>query len=51
MWYTCPNYSEIVIVHGLEARTVKSKAIPLQAWTVPEDSRRMRLSYFKTIGT
>jgi len=30
---------------------IKSKAIPLQAWTVPEDSRNLRLSDFKTIGT
>jgi len=29
----------------------KKKAIPLQAWTGPEDSRRMRLPDFKTIGT
>jgi hypothetical protein len=29
----------------------KVKAIPLQAWTNPEGSRRLRLSYFKTIGT
>jgi hypothetical protein len=27
------------------------KAIPLQAWTDPEGSRRMRLPDFKTIGT
>ena len=27
------------------------KAIPLQAWTSPEGSRRMRLPDFKTIGT
>jgi hypothetical protein len=27
------------------------KAIPLQTWTDPEDSRRMRLPDFKTIGT
>jgi len=27
------------------------KAIPLQAWTVPEGSRRLRLPHFKTIGT
>jgi len=31
--------------------TVKGKAIPLQAWTGPEDSRRLRLPDFKTIGT
>jgi len=29
----------------------KSKAIPLEAWTGPEDSRRLRLPNFKTIGT
>jgi hypothetical protein len=29
----------------------KGKAIPLQAWTSPEDSRRLRLPDFKTIGT
>jgi len=29
----------------------KSKAIPLQAWTGPEGSRRLRLSDFKTIST
>jgi hypothetical protein len=30
---------------------IKCKAIPLQAWTGPEGSRRLRLSDFKTIGT
>jgi len=29
----------------------KGKAIPLQAWTGPEVSRRLRLPDFKTIGT
>jgi hypothetical protein len=29
----------------------KGKAIPLQAWTGPKVSRRMRLPDFKTIGT
>jgi hypothetical protein len=29
----------------------KGKAIPLQAWTGPEGSRRLRLSDFKTTGT
>jgi len=29
----------------------KGKAFPLQAWTDPEGSRRLRLPYFKTIGT
>jgi hypothetical protein len=30
---------------------LKGKAIPLQAWTGPEGSRRLRLPDFKTIGT
>ena len=29
----------------------KVKAIPLQAWTGPEGSRRLRLPDFKTIDT
>jgi len=29
----------------------KDKAIPLQAWTGPEDSRRLRLPDLKTIAT
>jgi len=29
----------------------KGKAIPLQTWTDPESSRRLRLPDFKTIGT
>jgi hypothetical protein len=29
----------------------KAKAIPLQAWTGPEGSRRLRLPDFKTLGT
>jgi len=28
----------------------KGKAIPLQAWTGPEGSRRLRLTDFKTTG-
>jgi hypothetical protein len=29
----------------------KGKAIPLQAWTGPESSRRLRLPDFKTVST
>ena len=29
---------------------VKGKEIPLQAWTGPEGSRRLRLSDIKTVG-
>ena len=32
-------------------RLGKGKAIPLQAWTGPKGSRRVRLPDFKTIGT
>jgi hypothetical protein len=31
--------------------TLKGKAIPLQAWTCLEGSRRLRLSDFKAFGT
>jgi len=30
---------------------VKGNTIPLQVWTGPEGSRRLRLPDFKTIGT
>jgi hypothetical protein len=29
----------------------KGKAIPLQAWTGPEGSRRLKIPDFKTVGT
>jgi hypothetical protein len=29
----------------------KGKAIPIQAWTGPESSRRLMLADFKTVGT
>jgi hypothetical protein len=31
--------------------TNKGKAIPLQAWTGPESSRRLRIPDFKTVGS
>ena len=34
-----------------EFQRKEGKAIPLQAWTGPEDSRRLRLPDFKSIGT
>jgi hypothetical protein len=30
---------------------VKDKTVPLQAWTGPEGSKRLRLPDFKTFGT
>jgi len=35
----------------IETSKGKGKAIPLQAWTGPEGSRRLRIPDFKTIGT
>jgi len=38
--------------HVVTGRTKgKGKTIPLQAWTGPEGSRKLRLPDFKTIGT
>jgi hypothetical protein len=37
--------------HLLFGTENKGKAIPLQAWTDPEGSRRLRLPDFRTIGT
>jgi len=34
-----------------QSRGNKDKAIPLQAWTGPEGSRRLRLPDFMTVGT
>ena len=36
---------------GWQQNQGKGKAIPLQAWTDPEVSRRLRLPDFKTIST
>ena len=44
-----PNIEENT--EALVVAMVKGKAIPLQAWTGPEDSRSLRLPDFKTIGT
>ena len=38
-------------LHNNRVVCTQSKAIPLQAWTGPEGSRRLRLPDFKTIGT
>jgi hypothetical protein len=38
-------YNNKLIIYG-----VKGKAIPIQARTGPEDSRRLKLSDFKRVG-
>ena len=46
------RYSENrTAVYILSLTWVKGKATPLQAWTGPEGSRRLRLPDFKTVGT
>jgi len=37
-------------IFKLTLKNRKAKVIPLQAWTGPEGSRRLRLPDFKTIG-
>ena len=38
-------------VHMSNTVKGRGKAIPIQAWTCPECSRRLRLPDFKTVGT
>jgi hypothetical protein len=42
---------KILLFYSISFCKGKDKTIPLQAWTGPEGSRRLRLPYFKTIGT
>jgi hypothetical protein len=44
----CDN---LIIIQRFPIKRHKVKAIPLEAWTGPEGSRRLRLPDFKTIGT
>jgi len=46
-----PIFAKEVMHADLIALDVKGKAIPLQAWTGPEGSSRLRLPDFKTNGT
>jgi len=49
---TTPSvFSSSLPIKPFMANTVKGKAVPLQAWTGPEGSRRLRPPDFKTIGT
>jgi len=40
-----------VVWAALEKLGLQGKATPLQAWTGPEGSRRLRLPDFKTVST
>jgi hypothetical protein len=42
-----PKYKNL----GIKGIGKKGKAIPLQAWTGPEGSSRLRLPDFKTVDT
>jgi hypothetical protein len=44
-------YKIILHIYSLHKGKGKGKAIPLQAWTGSEGSRRMGLPDLKTIGT
>jgi hypothetical protein len=44
------RFNQFVPSSIISVVSVKGKAIPLQAWTGPEGSRRLRLPDFKTIG-
>jgi hypothetical protein len=46
--YRCHSTVNIIVI--CEGKG-KGKAIPLQAWTGPEGSSRLRLPDFKTVGT
>jgi len=43
-------FNVVLYPEGKSKGKSKGKAIPLQAWTGPAGSRRMRLPDFKTIG-
>jgi hypothetical protein len=49
-YFKQPNIGKIMFIHRDKGKG-KGKAIPLQAWTGPEGSKRRRLPGFKTIGT
>jgi hypothetical protein len=48
--WMCPEIDVVDQIGHLKGKS-KGKAIPLQTWTGPEGSRRLRLPDFKTIGT
>jgi hypothetical protein len=50
MTVCCADFDTQTFGLGVKVKD-KGKAITLQTWTVPEGSRKMRLSDFKTVGT
>jgi len=48
-----PSFAKYTSERKMFPRTLKGKgnAVPLQTWTGPGGSRRLRLTDFKTIGT
>jgi hypothetical protein len=55
MEHGCKAYTLLPVTMYLNVKvtfiTIKGEAIPVQPWTVPEGSRRLRLPDFKTVGT
>jgi hypothetical protein len=49
-WYH-HAFCSIQIYIKVPTNAKKGKAVPLQAWTGPQGSRRLRLPDFKTVGT
>jgi len=47
----CDRIKISILVYVIYRLIIKGKAIPLQAWTGPEGSRRLSFPHFKTIGT
>jgi hypothetical protein len=45
------QFNALLCHNSLLVSAVRVKAVPLQAWTGPEGSRRLRLPVFKTIDT
>jgi len=55
-----PHYARLTVILNTllllllllsSSSSLKGTAIPLQAWTGPESSRRLRLPDFKRVGT
>ena len=47
----CRNWTPCIIIIIIIIIKGKGKAIPVQTWTGPEGTRRLRIPNFKTVGT